>query len=664
MFHGTLKSMNHIDNKKLFKEIINMGKSYSDDMPLRFAYFCLKTLYDDLSDDDLDDMLDNLHTNDNGIDAYYVDEGEGSLNFFQFKSGDMDSHKEFKLKAAKKEDLAYLYDIQNKLTNSEHIDNHKNDRIKEIAADFKIKKADNYSVHFHFYHLGHLPDYALLTSYENFKYYGIEEIKNQYQEYLSKIDQTEPESIDIHLTSSYIEESISNSKKTFVTLITGTELFKLRDQHKFKLFDKNIRFSLGKNKINNKIIKTCKERPNDFYFYNNGITITSKGFKYRETNGTLKINFPQVINGAQTVSAIHTAYSGMLKLSPTADKEEAKKQTQEHFNKVKVLVRVIYSDGNDDKFENEVIINNNAKNEMQSRDFYSNNKEQTKLQRYFSELGFFYEIKRGEREYIQKNPHNLLNKRSKDFPYFDEKIDIVKMASVWQAYHKQSPALNQIGKTFIFGSDKEYDAVFPKEEDIEEERVKEMVLAWMIFSILEKETKTFKSQKAINSLISKKDFHKDPKIYEKAKKVLSNSILFDDMTKNKFNRFDQLSEEERQAKLGRIKALQPYASAKYLSLAVFKKIIEHPELNYKNHLIQTSLYKDKRYIKEKMVSPWLKIIFNEIILPDYLKFGEERAAISSYWTEINTYERLKTRFVGLPYKLQKDFIQIFPFGRC
>ncbi|GAH80367.1 unnamed protein product, partial [marine sediment metagenome] len=57
---------------------------------------------------------------------------------------------------------------------------------------------------------------------------------------------------------------------------------RLRKRFKYKLFDKNLRFSLGKNSTNNKIIQTAKEEKPNFYFYNNGITITSTSFKYKK----------------------------------------------------------------------------------------------------------------------------------------------------------------------------------------------------------------------------------------------------------------------------------------------------------------------------------------------------------------------------------------------
>ena len=124
---------------------------------------------------------------------------------------------------------------------------------------------------------------------------------------MSKRDRTEPKSIEISLLDDPLEPDCGKHK-TLVSLITGDEIVNLRQQHRYKLFDKNLRFSLGENKINKAMSQTALGEPECFYFYNNGITITSKSFKYKPTNRKLKIEYPQVINGAQTVNAIYAAF--------------------------------------------------------------------------------------------------------------------------------------------------------------------------------------------------------------------------------------------------------------------------------------------------------------------------------------------------------------------
>ena len=408
--------MNNYSDKDFFKDMKKEVKEYSDNIPESFPYFCLKIFWDDLSKDDIEDAMQGLKTNDESIDAFFVDEKNKEINIIQCKS----CISEKKKSALKKGWLSYLDGVLNKLEDHHFIDNHKNSQIKEIAEEYIKYKEQGYKPKSHFFHLGGA-DKNILSHYKDrIIYYGWDEIKNEYQEYLSKMDRTEPPSIDILLRYALIEPLIGNKHKTLVSIITGDEIVRLRQEYRYKLFDKNLRFGLGKNKINKGIMETAKGEPDNFYFFNNGITITSKGFKYRQTNSKLTIEYPQIINGAQTVNAIYAAFiekkSEIARRYPDIDKDTTAK---EFFKDIRLLFRIILDDEKDGKktsdFEEKVIRYNNSQNSIKETDFYANEPEQIELQRLFSGFGYFYEIKRGDRKYLEesKEEHNLLKMKKK-----------------------------------------------------------------------------------------------------------------------------------------------------------------------------------------------------------------------------------------------------------
>lgn len=49
-----------------------------------------------------------------------------------------------------------------------------------------------------------------------------------------------------------------------------------------------------------------------------------------------------------------------------------------------------------------------------------------------------------------KEEHNLLKMKKMDFRFWDEKLDIEKLASLWMAYQLE-PSTDKVKKTSIFG---------------------------------------------------------------------------------------------------------------------------------------------------------------------------------------------------------------------
>src|SRR5206468_59327 len=86
---------------------------------------------------------------------------------------------------------------------------------------------------------------------------------------------------------------------TLVAIVKGNALRDLYKKHKEALFAQNIRGYLGNRGLNGKIIETAETRPNDFFYFNNGVSAICTGFDL-EGEELVATNC-QIINGAQTV---------------------------------------------------------------------------------------------------------------------------------------------------------------------------------------------------------------------------------------------------------------------------------------------------------------------------------------------------------------------------
>lgn len=154
-----------------------------------------------------------------------------------------------------------------------------------------------------------------------------------------------------------------------------------------KLFEKNIRQMLGKTDINIDINKTLDTEPENFWYYNNGITILCEKIEKTALGGTNRdvgvfdCKNISIINGAQTVSTIGRNGLECLK----SKKIESK-----------VLVKIIEKHNAPEDFEKNVTKNSNKQNKIENRDFVSQDVEQIRLQKEISIEGYNYQLVRSE----------------------------------------------------------------------------------------------------------------------------------------------------------------------------------------------------------------------------------------------------------------------------
>lgn len=160
------------------------------------------------------------------------------------------------------------------------------------------------------------------------------------------------------------------------------------EAHHGRLFEQNIRKSLGLTKVNNAIVTTLTDNPSAFWYFNNGITvlcdtIEATPFSRSDPRGpvTLRLSNASVVNGAQTVASAYEA----LKKNPDALLD------------AHVSVKVISIRDCPEGFGNDITTATNTQNSVERRDFVTLKPVQGQIRDDFLlQLQKTYVFRRGE----------------------------------------------------------------------------------------------------------------------------------------------------------------------------------------------------------------------------------------------------------------------------
>ena len=174
-----------------------------------------------------------------------------------------------------------------------------------------------------------------------------------------------PDHVSFELPSDgYIE--FSSPHKGVVARVTTNGMRNLWQKHRDSLFAYNIRGNLGHTSINKQMVSMLKEQPQNFFYFNNGISAICTSFEVQKgtQHHRLEADSLQVINGAQTLNAIRLA-------------EETNAQVVFRLTET-VNVKT------DKGLNQDIIRYNNKQNPMKDSDFRANDPIQVHIERRFS----------------------------------------------------------------------------------------------------------------------------------------------------------------------------------------------------------------------------------------------------------------------------------------
>jgi hypothetical protein len=152
-----------------------------------------------------------------------------------------------------------------------------------------------------------------------------------------------------------------------------------------RLFEKNLRQFLGTSLVNRDIVDTLLNRPEDFWYFNNGITAIASEIAKKPIGGNsaesaiFECTGFCVVNGAQTVGSIYAAST----------------QDSEALARAMVPVRIISSEKSPPVFSSEVTRYTNTQNAIEKRDFVALDPEQERIRQELHIEGVEYVYKSG-----------------------------------------------------------------------------------------------------------------------------------------------------------------------------------------------------------------------------------------------------------------------------
>ena len=180
-----------------------------------------------------------------------------------------------------------------------------------------------------------------------------------------------------------------NYKRVLVGKINVLQIVELFNKYGDDLLERNVRGYLGlhKNRVNNAIERTLtSDKKDNFYFYNNGITIVCSQFSYNSDlttrDGFAKVRDLQIINGGQSCKTIV---------------QTIEKYPDEDYSQAFVLVRLYELtnvEADAEQLVNDVTLATNSQNPVDLRDLRANDVVQKGLILSVEQLGYVYKSKR------------------------------------------------------------------------------------------------------------------------------------------------------------------------------------------------------------------------------------------------------------------------------
>lgn len=225
--------------------------------------------------------------------------------------------------------------------------------------------------------------------------------------------------------------NLPNMIKSHYIMVPVIELYEMYRKSKeiaYPLFEENIREFLGAKGVNSGIIKTLKSKEdrNNFFYYNNGITIICDDVKKVKSNQFNILN-PQIVNGCQTMNSIYYVLN-------LYNIDEIKKEFKDTYIMVKLLL--LEKDKGSKNLYQDIVKYTNKQNSISDKAFVSNDSIFYTLQTEFLERGLVLLVKPSDKnkytEIYKKNEmkFNQMKKKAKRFTkYFD--IEISKPADLF-----------------------------------------------------------------------------------------------------------------------------------------------------------------------------------------------------------------------------------------
>lgn len=179
---------------------------------------------------------------------------------------------------------------------------------------------------------------------------------------------------------------VEDPHKAFYGQVAASEIAALWNEHGTKLVAKNLRSFMGETDVNEAMQATLKARPEDFWYFNNGITMLCDSVKKTPVGGSTRqygmfqCTGGSIVNGAQTAGNIAKAAA----------------VAHDAVDRARVLVRLLSLEHSPDGYAAAITRATNTQNRIERKDFVSLDPEQDRLRTELLIEGKRYVFKSGE----------------------------------------------------------------------------------------------------------------------------------------------------------------------------------------------------------------------------------------------------------------------------
>jgi tetrahydromethanopterin S-methyltransferase subunit A len=200
------------------------------------------------------------------------------------------------------------------------------------------------------------------------------------------IAQRDRPSVDIELQILDWGKS-AEPQKMYYGRVSAAQVAEWFSNHGADLFADNIRVVIPRSDINDGILQTIQSEPENFSYYNNGITILARsielglGGALSRDVGYFKLSGASIVNGAQTVSTLGAVRGG---------------EFEANLGSAYVIVRCIEVPEGEEGLGQSITRYANTQNEVSSQDFAFLDEQQHRLARELQVLGFEYIVRSAE----------------------------------------------------------------------------------------------------------------------------------------------------------------------------------------------------------------------------------------------------------------------------
>ena len=229
--------------------------------------------------------------------------------------------------------------------------------------------------------------------------------------------------------------ALFGAEKSMICNISAMSLKNLYESYSRQgLFAQNLRYYVKQAKTDSKIIDSIQNKPENFWYYNNGIIIICKNYKL---NGkSLLLDEFSIINGGQTTKLIGDT---------DFDKD--------FYIQCKIVRNKYKDEKQTSQFIADVAEASNTQKPIKDKDIVANRVEQRELKAKMTKVNVFVQIKRGA----------VINKKVYPEPWQNTTNE--ELGQLLYSFFYQMPGSARNNKAAITGNEERYSLIFKKDYD-------------------------------------------------------------------------------------------------------------------------------------------------------------------------------------------------------